>query len=172
MFRTIRSHQACTGFVRDLLECIEQNLLQLEPEKRATCTAVMKKLQAINARCVSDQEYCIATVRIVHNECPSGLMNPVLMDLSVRMRKDLNLQPMSVDLRSTDQLEMERVREPDEKARIDEARQRYEILVVVFIVIAVFFASMLILVSSVPDKPIERVFATIYRGYLGSSQLK
>jgi hypothetical protein len=153
MFQKLRSHQSCTGFIRDLLECIEQDLLQLEPNDRAPCTAVMGKLQAINVRCKSDQEYCRATVRITRNECPSGLTDSIPMDFSDRMKKLLNLQTADLNSRSQNQAKPNKEGKSDAELHITQSNSRREILIAIIIVV-VFSASVLIFISGPSRRPI------------------
>ncbi|KAF2477885.1 kinase-like protein, partial [Lindgomyces ingoldianus] len=54
----LRQHEKCSDFILDLLDHVEDYLLRMRPEKRASCDNTVSVLQRIVEKCFADAKYC------------------------------------------------------------------------------------------------------------------
>ena len=74
---------------------MEDDLLQLDATKRATCDAIVKKISAILKQCLRSHEYCTQRTRKDLSRAPTDLSHKTSVSFSDEMRKEylLNIDP-------------------------------------------------------------------------------
>lgn len=61
-FQSLHQHPEISELLIDVLDFIEQKMLRMSPEKRATCKEVVDKFRVINERASVDESYCLQAV--------------------------------------------------------------------------------------------------------------
>lgn len=61
-FQSLHLHPEISELLIDVLDFIEQKMLRMSPEKRATCKEVVDKFRVINERASVDESYCLQAV--------------------------------------------------------------------------------------------------------------
>lgn len=63
-FERLYRHRDGSRFTNDLLKFIDNELLRMEPKKRASCARVVKAFEHVHKRCVDDPDYCVKNLQI------------------------------------------------------------------------------------------------------------
>ncbi|KAJ4413666.1 hypothetical protein N0V82_008395 [Gnomoniopsis sp. IMI 355080] len=71
----LRQDLGITDFIVDVLDFIEQHMLLMQPERRASCENVVEKLESILVKALEDEDYCLALA--------SGKSKHIAADLSM-----------------------------------------------------------------------------------------
>jgi hypothetical protein len=58
MFKELKQHPACSDYILDLLEYVENSLLRVETAKRAKIDDIVEKFEALDKNCQLSPEYC------------------------------------------------------------------------------------------------------------------
>jgi serine/threonine protein kinase len=53
-----KTSKACSDFLLDLLDMIQDNLLRMDPDHQAGCDTIVRKIEVISKNCVEDSQYC------------------------------------------------------------------------------------------------------------------
>lgn len=61
-FQSLHLHPEISELLIDVLDFIEQKMLRMSPEKRATCKEVVDKFRGIYERALLDENYCLQAV--------------------------------------------------------------------------------------------------------------
>jgi serine/threonine protein kinase len=56
-------HKNCSDFLLDLLAFIKEQLLRINPRKRAKCQEIVEKFEELNSYCLNDPDYCMKRVK-------------------------------------------------------------------------------------------------------------
>lgn len=151
IFQDLRHHSECTGFISDLLGCIEEDMLQLEPRDRARCGSIAEKLKAIHTRCHQDLHYCITRAGVVRNHRPAGLLERIPLELTDNM-KVLNLKSMAPNARRR-QSPASNVIEPRSSAVWKAPRRESILLVIIVLMVLILIGICAILFKINQDGP-------------------
>lgn len=61
-FQSLHLHPEISELLIDVLDFIEQKMLRMSPEKRATCKEVVDKFRGIYERALIDENYCLQAI--------------------------------------------------------------------------------------------------------------
>ncbi|KAF2003559.1 kinase-like protein [Amniculicola lignicola CBS 123094] len=85
----LRKEPDCSDFILDLLNYIEDHLLRMEPSSRAKCADIVKKLDGMYERCVTDATYCVQRRQTISEKRRTDLSE--LAHTLIEKRKSLEL---------------------------------------------------------------------------------
>lgn len=71
-FRTLKDNPACSDYVLDLLQYVEEYMLRVTKEKRAEIGSIVAKFEEFNRCCADDSEYCALRTKLA-KRTDSGL---------------------------------------------------------------------------------------------------